>query len=197
MRIVVIGAGHVGGALGERLSAVGHDVVLAPRGQERGALAGAAAVVLAVPFPAVEELLPPLAEDLAGKVLIDCANPVGPGLTHGLNSVEAGSQVVARLVPGASVVKAFSIYGWENLADNAFPEAVAVGLRPLMLLAGDDPDANALVSGLADELGWEPLVVGGLNAALQLEHMTLLWVRMVRMQGLSPHLVWAKLERSG
>lgn len=197
MRIVVIGAGHVGGALAERFAGVGHEVVVAPRGQEQQALAGAEAVVLAVPFPAVHELLPRLADDLAGTVLIDCTNPVGPGLTHGLGSVESGSQVVARLAPAARVVKAFSIYGWENLADNAFEEAAAAGVRPTMMLAGDDADANALVADLAEELGWEPLVVGGLPAALQLEHMTLLWVRMVRQQGRNPHLVWAKLERSG
>jgi len=37
--------------------------------------------------------------------------------------------------------------------------------------------------------------VGGLEQALQLEHMTLLWVRMVRMGGRPPHLVWAALGR--
>jgi predicted dinucleotide-binding enzyme len=37
--------------------------------------------------------------------------------------------------------------------------------------------------------------VGGLEQALHLEHMTLLWVRMVRVNGASPHMVWARLRR--
>jgi hypothetical protein len=45
------------------------------------------------------------------------------------------------------------------------------------------------------QLGWHPLDVGGLEQALHLEHMTLLWVRMVRVMGQSPHRVWAMLTR--
>jgi hypothetical protein len=51
------------------------------------------------------------------------------------------------------------------------------------------------VARLIVQLGWEPLDVGGLLQALHLEHMTLLWIRMVRMGGQSPHLVWAALRR--
>ncbi|MFN6339012.1 MAG: hypothetical protein ACK41W_09875 [Cyanobacteriota bacterium] len=48
---------------------------------------------------------------------------------------------------------------------------------------------------MTQELGWEPLDVGGLEQALHLEPMTLLWVRMVRVSGHSPHMVWAVLRR--
>ena len=48
---------------------------------------------------------------------------------------------------------------------------------------------------LAAQMAWEPLDVGPLQQALHLEHMTLLWVRMVRVQGRSPHMVWAMLKR--
>lgn len=187
----MIGAGKVGRSLADGLAGAGHDVVVPPRGQESAALPGSDVVVLAVPFPAVSEVLPPLADQLAGTVLIDCTNPVGPGPSHGLDSAGSGSQVVQRLVPDASVVKAFSIYGWENLADHSFPGS----LRPLMMVAGDDASATATVADLASDLGWDPLVVGSLEQALHLEHLTLLWIRMVRGQGRSPHLVWARLER--
>lgn len=63
-----------------------------------------------------------------------------------------------------------------------------------MPLCGDDRDAKAVVSGLAADLGWQPLDVGGVEQALHLEHMTLLWVRMVRAGGHSPHVVRAALE---
>jgi hypothetical protein len=64
-----------------------------------------------------------------------------------------------------------------------------------MLFCGDDAAAKETVAGLIAQLGWEPLDVGGLAQALHLEHMTLLWVRMVRVHGHSPDLVWAALKR--
>ena len=64
-----------------------------------------------------------------------------------------------------------------------------------MMLCGNDATAKAAVAGLIGELGWEPLDVGGAEQALHLEHMTLLWVRMVRVGGRSPHTVWAVLTR--
>ena len=64
-----------------------------------------------------------------------------------------------------------------------------------MMYCGNDASAKETVAGLIAELGWEPLDVGGLEQALHLEHMTLLWVRMVRLSRGTPHLVWAALRR--
>jgi hypothetical protein len=211
MRIAFLGYGNVGAPLADHLQRAGHEVVLAtndanPAGATAllarnpgltvapaaEAVGNAQVVVLAVPFPAVTDVLTPLAPLLAGKVLLDVTNPVGPGLSHGLDNVRAGSQMVAELVPGASVVKSFSVYGFENLEDNSFPDSP---VRPMMPLAGDDPAAKEVVSGLVADLGWEPLDVGPLVQALHLEHMTLLWIRMVRAGNRSPHLVWAALQR--
>ncbi len=55
--------------------------------------------------------------------------------------------------------------------------------------------AKGKVSGLIEQLGWQPLDVGGLVQALHLEHMTLMWVRMVRRNQQPPQLVWAMLRR--
>jgi hypothetical protein len=148
-------------------------------------------VFLATPYAANAQVVPALAEALAGKVLVDCTNPVGPGLTHGLDSRLSGTQALQGLAPGARVVKAFTIYGFENFEDNAFP---GYGVKPVMLFCGDD-DAKQTVGTLIAQLGWEPLDVGGLVQALHLEHMSLLWVRLVRVQGHSPHLVWAAMKR--
>lgn len=211
MNIAFIGHGHVGGALATRLSNLGHDVVIAardPGAESVGALIARAPkltaapiaeaveraelVFLATPFKANAEVLPPLADLLAGKVLVDCTNPVGPGLSHGLNSQGSGSAAVQALAPKARVVKAFSIYGYENFEDPRFP---AYEVKPVMMFCGDDVDAKGHLAPLVAELGFEPLDVGGLVQALHLEHMTLLWVRMVRMHGHSPHMAWAALTR--
>ena len=125
---------------------------------------------------------------------MDFTNPVGPGpgLSHGLSRQRSGSQALQAMAPEARVVKAFSIYGFENFENNAYP---GDSIRPAMMFCGDDPTAEATVRALIEALGWEPLDVGGLEQALHLEHMTLLWVRMVRAQGHSPNLVWAALRR--
>jgi hypothetical protein len=149
-------------------------------------------VFLATPFAANQTVIPPLAEELAGKVLVDCTNPVGPGLSHGLASAESGSARLQGLAPRAKVVKAFTIYGYENLEDHHYPDA---NVRPAMLFCGDDANAKRVVGELIAQLGWDPVDVGGLAQALHLEHMTLLWIRLVRGGGASPHLVWAALRK--
>ena len=66
-----------------------------------------------------------------------------------------------------------------------------------MMFCGNDKAAKAKVATLLTELGWEPLDVGGAEQALHLEHMTLLWIRMVRVGGQSPRTVWAVLRAPG
>ena len=211
MKIAFVGHGQVGAPLADHLHRAGHEVTLAARdpgsASVRDALARNANLQVAAPKPAVrdadvvflatpyqsnEAALRPLADELRGKILIDCTNPVGPNLSHGLNSVRSGSEVVQALVPDARVVKAFTIYGFENFEDSAYP---GYGVKPVMMYCGNDAGAREVVGRLIAELGWEPLDVGGLEQALHLEHMTLLWVRMVRVMGHSPHMVWAVLSR--
>jgi hypothetical protein len=211
MRITFIGYGNVGTPLADHLQRLGHDVTLAaddPTSESlkkalarnagfrtapaKDAVSGAEVVFLATPFQANAGILEGIASELAGKVLIDCTNPVGPGLSHGLNSAQSGSELVQKLAPGAKVVKAFSIYGFENFEDSSYP---AYNVKPAMMFCGNDAAAKATAARLIGELGWEPLDVGGLEQALHLEHMTLLWVRMVRVKGHSPNLVWAALKR--
>jgi hypothetical protein len=204
-----IGIGQVGAALAGRLVRLGYPVTIAARdagsasvraalarhpglrtANPTEAVAAAQVVFLATPYASNASALAGL--DLRGKILIDCTNPVGPGLTHGLQSRTSGSAEVQRLAPGASVVKAFSIYGFENFEDNAFPSHA---IKPAMLFCGDDDAAKAEVGKMIAALGWEPCDVGGLEQALHLEHMTLLWIRLVRANGGSPHQVWAALRR--
>lgn len=156
------------------------------------AIATAEIVFLATPFSANQTALAE-AGDLSGKILVDCTNPVGAGFTHGLNNEQSGGEFVQNLVPNAKVVKAFTIYGFENFENNTYP---GYGdLKPAMLIAGNDPDAKQVVANLCIEMGWEPVDTRNLAMSLHLEHMTLLWIKMARLQGLGSGFVWAKLQR--
>jgi len=210
MKLAFIGSGQVGAVLADNLVRAGHEVVLAARDpgsesvraalarQPRLAVAAPAAAVaaadvvfLATPYAANATALGGL--DLRGKVLVDCTNPVGPGLSHGLESRTSGAETVQRLAPGARVVRAFTIYGWENFANSTYP---GYGdLKPVMLLTGDDAAANTQVGEMCRALGWEPLDCGPLANALHLEHLTLLWIKLARAQGRGPDFVWAVLRR--
>jgi predicted dinucleotide-binding enzyme len=211
VNIAFIGYGNVGAPLADHLQRAAHNVVLAAEqplsesarkalmrnpglktAPPREAVRGADVVFLATPFQANEAAIAGVSGELEGKTLVDCTNPVGPGLRHGLNSVRSGSEMLQSLAPRSHVVKAFTIYGFENFENTAYP---GYDVKPVMMFCGEDPAAKQLVSRLIEELGWEPLDVGGLQQALHLEHMTLLWVRMVRMNGASPNMVWAVLRR--
>ena len=212
MNITFIGIGNVGGALASNLIRTGHRVTIAARDPKsesvrkaleatpeltalpvEQAVREAEVAFLATPYAANESALADLAGMLAGKVLVDCTNPVGPGLSHGLGSQRSGAEVVQSLVPDARVVKAFTIYGYENFIDSSYPGHG--DLKPAMLIAGDDAAAKAEVAILCRDLGWQPVDTGALSSSLHLEHMTLLWIKMGRVQGKGPGFVWAMLER--
>lgn len=211
MNIAFIGAGQVGAPLAARLAEAGHSVVLGESKEGSATVAAAKkrsarlssrplpdavavadVVFLATPFGVNESVVGPLAEALAGKILVDCTNPIGPGLTHGLKNERSGSEFLQSLAPKSSVVKAFTIYGFENFENPSYP---GHDVKPAMLFCGDDRAAKVRVAGLITDCGFEPVDVGGLVQALHLEHMTLMWVRMVRMGGQSPNLVWGALRR--
>ncbi|TNF52135.1 MAG: prephenate dehydrogenase/arogenate dehydrogenase family protein [Gammaproteobacteria bacterium] len=211
MNIAFLGYGQVGAPLADHLQRLGHQVTLAandPRSERlktalaknpnldvaapREAVRQAEVVFLATPFQANQAAIEAVADEMRGKILIDCTNPVGANLSHGLNSLESGSELIQRMAPEAKVVKAFTIYGFENFEDTSYP---GYNVKPVMMYCGNDMDAKKVVGELIAQLGWSPLDVGGLEQALHLEHMTLLWVRMVRVMGQSPHMVWAMLRR--
>ncbi len=211
MKIAFIGVGNVGAPLADRLQKLGHQVTIAARDPQSqtvvaalalnpallvqpplAAIETADAIFLATPFAAIESALTPLKLALNGKTLVDCTNTVGAKLTHGLQSKISGGETIQQLVPDARVVKAFTIYGYENFEDNHYP---GYGdLKPAMLIAGDDLAAKSIVADLAQQLGWEPIDTGNLAMSLHLEHMALLWIKMAGTQR-NGGFVWARLQR--
>lgn len=196
MRIAVIGAGKVGRALGGGWSRAGHavaygvpdpadpkhaDLPAASRHGVAAAVAGAEIVVLAVPWGAVADALA-AAGDLAGRVVIDCTNPLaftpGRGLHLALGFETSGAERLAALAPGARVVKTLNQTGAEVMGDaHAFPQ------RPVMFLAADDADAKAHASRLVADLGFEPRDAGPLAGARLLEPLAMLWIDQATARG--------------
>lgn len=193
MKITILGAGNVGSALGRVWARAQHEIVFGvpqPRSEKTravlasiGAQASAARVaeavqgsdviVLATPWDATQAALAS-AGSLAGRVVIDCTNPLKPdlsGLSVGLTS--SGAELVAGWARGASVFKAFNQTGADNLAR---PERYAQKL--VMFVCGDDAAKKPLVMQLVRDAGFEALDAGPLTAARLLEPLAMLWIHL-------------------
>ena len=210
MQIAIIGTGNVGAALGKRWALAGHDIlygvrdavaqrvtsaVAAAGSRARAVSVGEAAqaanvVVLATPF-AGTELAITACGNLAGKIVVDCTNPLAPnlgGLTIG--HADSAGEAVARWANGAKVVKALNTTGSGNMLNPRY------GNESLsMFVCGDDADAKKLVTGLVAELGFEPVDAGGLTQARYLEPLAMLWISMAYRYGNGPNFGFRVVRR--
>lgn len=181
LKIGMIGAGREGSALGTLFVKAGHPVMfssrrpetlkdlvaglgpLAQAGTVEQAVAFGDVVALVVPYPAIEEIGKAHAAALATKVLIlDVSNPIprrdGEDYVKKVNDQGGAGVMTARLVPGAHIVRAFNAIGSTQLAGLAHRAGDPVGVP----IAGEDAKAIATAESLIRELGFEPVLVGGL-----------------------------------
>jgi predicted dinucleotide-binding enzyme len=192
MRIGVIGAGAMAGALGAGWARAGHEVMIGARSRQKaaelaariGATSGdlreaagfGEATLVAVTGDAVLNALHQAGApdgSLAGRPLIDCNMPFSPGAftdAPGSFTLTTGglAEQVARTAAGAHVVKAFNLCAAEvwGFGPRAFD-----GRTHAVPLCGDDPQAVATVAGLVEDLGLQPMRGGGLARAKYLEAM--------------------------
>lgn len=210
MKIAILGAGNVGGALGKGWAAKGHSVYFgvpepqsekmqallksiganARAGSVQDAAANAEIVVLATPWSVPQNAIL-TAANLAGKIVVDCTNPLAPdlsGLVIGHDT--SAAEQVAGWAEGTRVVKAFNATGTGNMADWRY-----AGGKPIMYIAGDDAAARKTVSQLATELGFDALDAGPLKNARLLEPFAMLWIYLAIKQGLGPNFAFTLLRR--
>jgi predicted dinucleotide-binding enzyme len=205
MKIGIIGAGNIGGTLGRRWAAQGHQLMFGVRdphsqkiqdllasieGQvEAGSIPAAAAfgdlILLAVPGSAALDIISQ-AGDLSGKILVDANNRIGAAIEPGRSLAEE----LARQAPGARLVKAFNTTGYENMLDPQFGP-----LQADMFICGDDPAAKAVVAQLAEGLGFHIVDTGPLSSAALLEALAGLWVHLAYRQGLGRNITFKLLTR--
>ncbi len=212
MKIGIIGAGNVGGALGRGWSRKGHEVFYGVRHpqdddtrkllRESGpaARAGSPAeagefaqvVVLATPWAAAEAALKSVGK-LKGKVLIDCTNPLKPDLSGlEIGHTTSAAECVRDWAPGTRVVKAFNTTGFNNMAD-----PIIRGISTVMFVCGDDAAAKSTALQLAADLGFDAVDAGALVIARLLEPLAMLWIHLAFGQKMGREFGFALLRRSG
>jgi 8-hydroxy-5-deazaflavin:NADPH oxidoreductase len=179
MQIAIVGTGNVARGIASRALAGGHDVTLVGTDRSKaealaGELGGSAragdapqgdVVVLAVPYPALTDVVDAHRDALAGAVVVDITNPVDFSTFTPLQ-LDAGSaaQEVAAAVPDAKVVKAFNTTFAGTLVEGT------VSGQPLdVFIAGDDDGAKATVTQLVEDGGMRAVDAGPLARAHELE----------------------------
>jgi len=198
MNVTIIGSGNMGRGIGTRAVAGGHSVTFVDSKPEtakkvaaevkasakNGAQVSSAnlsdvelgdVVVLAVAYGENIELAKQLGAKLAGKVVVDIANPLNAtydGLATNPNSSSA-EDVAKATVPDAKVVKAFNT----TFAGTLLSGQVAG--RPLdVFIAGDDEAAKRKIEQLAKDGGMRPIDTGPLSRARQIEAMQFLHITL-------------------
>jgi len=188
------GTGDQGRGLARRFALAGHQVLIGSRSAGRAeaaaqqlghgvrGLANVAAareadvVIAAVPWEGHGELLSALAGELAGKIVVDCVNPMGFDKrgAYALTAAEGGpaegsaAEQAAALLPGSRVVAAFHHVSAILLLD---PEVDTMDLDVLVL--GDDREATDLVQALAGRIpGVRGIYAGRLRNCGQIEALT-------------------------
>lgn len=167
MKIAIIGKGNVGSGLAGVLANTAHEVTMAGRDSDLAAIVGRAdVVILATPFGAAAELADKA--DFTGKTVIDVSNPVTADMSDlALGHESSAAEEIAKLLPGAFVVKAFNTIFAQHYA-----AGLTLGGEKLQtFVATDDDTARATVEALAKEIGLTPVNAGPLKSARYLEPM--------------------------
>jgi len=181
LKIGIIGAGREGSALGTLFAKAGHQVMFSSRhpedlkslvdgigpaahaGTVEQAIAFGDVVAIVVPYAAMQQIGKDHSAALASKVLVlDVSNPIaqrdGADLVKSVADEGGAGLATAKMLPGAKIVRGFNAIGYAKLTADAHRAGDPVGVP----IAGDDAKAIAVASSLTKEIGFEPVLVGGL-----------------------------------
>ena len=182
-KIGIVGSGHIGGTLGILFANAGYEIFYSSRhpdtlkdlvrttgpkaraGTVAEAIAFGDVIVLSLPLKALPELDAKTKETLKGKIVIDTSNPYPE--RDGVIAEEARKEpggmgvFVARLLPGARIVRAFNTVYFEDLKKTMNNRGEKIGIP----IAGDDREGLNAVVELVEHAGLDPVVVGGLNTS--------------------------------
>jgi 8-hydroxy-5-deazaflavin:NADPH oxidoreductase len=207
--ISIIGVGNVGASLARNLVARGFSVRVAGRDLERSrglaaalgqsatavplsdVAEGARVVLLAVPADAAAAAVE-AAGGLAGKIVVDCTNPLtwAAGPVHAPPPEGSMTAHLAARFPAARFVKAFNTFGAEIHERPEFG-----GTNADLYVAGDDAEAKGATIELGRAIGFEPIDVGPLRNARNLEAMAMLWIHLALVGGQGRQIAFKLVRR--
>ncbi|MCK0113324.1 NADPH-dependent F420 reductase [Ornithinimicrobium sp. F0845] len=179
--ISIIGTGAMAQAISGIVTKGGNTVELLGQSDAARSITGDI-VVLAVPYPAVDQVIAERPGQFDGKIVVDITNPLNFETFDSLVVPAEGSaaQVIAEKLPNSTVLKAFNTTFAGTLASGA------VGPLPTtVLIAGDDSDAKATLSGIVSAGGVKAVDAGALKRAREMEALGFLQLTLAASERIS------------
>ena len=163
--VTIFGSGNMGTAIAGILTAGGASVEHIGS-QDTSATVAGDLIVLAVPYPALPEIVAAYGDQLAGKVVVDITNPLDFATFDSLVVPADGSAAagLADALPSSTVLKAFNTNFAATLAAKQVGETSTT-----VLIAGDDSEAKAALAAAVTAGGLDTVDAGGLRRARELE----------------------------
>lgn len=180
--ITIFGTGNMANAIGGVFANGGASVDYVSHEQAGSAAVNGDIVVLAVPYPAVAEILAANAGKFDGKIVVDITNPLNFETFDSL-TVPVGSSAAAEIqqaLPGARVLKAFNTNFAATLASGKVGET-----QTTVLVAGDDADAKAALVSAVTAGGLGAIDAGSLKRAHELEALGFLQLTLAAGEKIS------------
>ncbi len=179
MKIATVGAGNIGGTIGERWAKAGHEVVYGLRNPSKRkdakpigqALEGAEAVLLALPGSGTVEFVREHAKGLEGKIIIDATNDFRAARFNWWLELTAA-------IPAAQLFRAFNTLGWD-----VFANPLLGGEQPDLFYCGPEGRARDVVEELISDAGLRPIWVGGVDQVETVDGVLRLWYVLSRARG--------------
>jgi predicted dinucleotide-binding enzyme len=179
--VSIIGTGNMGSVLADLVTKAGNTVETFDTSDKDTPVTGEL-VILAVPFPAVRDVLAQRGEQLAGKIVVDITNPLNFETFDAL-TVPADSSAAAEMaaaLPSARVLKAFNTTFAATLGSGTVGSE-----KTTVLIAGDDADAKALLAGIVSAAGLRAIDAGSLKRARELEALGFLSITLAAGEKIS------------
>ncbi|MEU6135087.1 NADPH-dependent F420 reductase [Nocardioides sp. NPDC047086] len=179
--ISIIGTGNMGQAIAAVAARGGHSVQLLGKADAATPATGDV-VVLAVPYPALGEILSQRGADLAGKIVVDITNPVNFETFDSL-TVPADSSATAEIaaaLPDSRVLKAFNTTFAATLSSGTVGD-----LTTAVQIAGDDAEAKATLAEVVTSAGLRAVDAGALKRARELEALGFLQISLAAAEQVS------------
>jgi len=179
--VSILGTGNMGPAIASVVQKGGGTAQLLGSNDNDQPLTGDI-VVLAVPYPALSQLLAQRGEQLAGKIIVDITNPLDFETFDSL-VVPADSSAAAEIaaaLPDSRVLKAFNTTFAATLTSGTIADQPTT-----VLIAGDDAEAKSLLTSVVTAAGLRAIDAGDLRRARELEAIGFLQITLAAAEKVS------------
>ncbi len=165
-KVAIIGKGNVGSAIRRGLDRTGYEVKSVGNDppQVREIAEWGEVIILAVPYPAIDEAIRRLGDAVRGKIVIDVTNALTPDFQFALDCTRSGAEELQKQLSDAKVVKAFNTVFAEHMDTGQVN-----GTTLTFFVAGHDEHAKEQVMGIGKDIGFDAVNAGPLQNARWME----------------------------